>query len=96
MIVAIAHELHGYRTVYCHLSALAVTAGETVRRGQRIGAVGTSGQRAWPGYEHVHWELQRDRDARNVEDPALRTVGCFDAARAYPSDTLTLTYPVNC
>jgi hypothetical protein len=28
----------------------------TVKRGQRIGAVGTSGQRAWPGFEHVHLE----------------------------------------
>ncbi len=96
LIVVIVHDPHGYRTVYCHLSALAVTAGETPRRGQRVGAVGTTGQRAWPGYEHVHWELQRGSDLRAVEDPAPWVVGCFDATRTYPTDRLALTYPVRC
>jgi murein DD-endopeptidase MepM/ murein hydrolase activator NlpD len=96
LIVAISHDPHGYRTIYCHLSAIAVSPGETVARGQRIGALGTTGQRAWPGYEHVHLELQRGDDAGDVEDPLPRIVGCFDAARRYPEDRLVLTYPVRC
>lgn len=96
LIIVIAHDPHGYRTVYCHSSAIAVTPGEIVARGQRIGAVGTTGQRAWPGFEHVHLELQRGDDSRHVEDPAPRTVGCFDRTRQYPVDRLVLTYPVKC
>ena len=96
LIVVIVHDPHDYRTVYCHFSAISVTPGEAVRRGQRIGAVGTTGQRAWPGYEHVHLELQRGRDSRDVEDPAARIVGCFDATTRYPADRLVLTYPVRC
>ena len=96
LIVAIAHDPHGYRTIYCHLAGLAVKAGDPVARGQRIGAVGTTGQRAWPGYEHVHLELQRGSDRHDLHDPAPRIVGCFDATRSYPTDRLVLTYPVRC
>jgi murein DD-endopeptidase MepM/ murein hydrolase activator NlpD len=96
LIVVIDHEPHGFRTVYCHFSELAVRAGDVVTRGQRIGAVGTSGQRAWPGFEHVHLELQRGRDRDAVEDPRPRLVGCFDPAGAYPDDRLVLAHPVRC
>jgi murein DD-endopeptidase MepM/ murein hydrolase activator NlpD len=96
LIVVIVHEPHGYRTVYCHSATLLVRAGDEVRRGQRIGTVGTTGQRAWPGYEHVHLELQRGTDRNAVEDPMRRLGGCFDAAASYPPDRLVLTYPVAC
>jgi murein DD-endopeptidase MepM/ murein hydrolase activator NlpD len=96
LIIVIAHEPHGYRTVYCHSSAIAVAPGEIVARGQRIGTLGTTGQRAWPGFEHVHLELQRGSDPGDVEDPARRMVGCFDGTRQYPVDRLVLTYPVRC
>jgi murein DD-endopeptidase MepM/ murein hydrolase activator NlpD len=96
LIVVIDHDPHGLRTVYCHFSEIAVRVGDGVRRGQRIGAVGTSGQRAWPGFEHVHLELQRGRDPSAIEDPASRIVGCFDDTRGYPADRLVLTYPVGC
>lgn len=96
LIVVIVHEVHGHRTVYCHFSAIAVSPGDSVRRGQRIGAVGTSGQRAWPGFEHVHLELQRGRDINDIEDPLPRIVGCFDETKRYPADGLVLTYPVKC
>lgn len=96
LIVVVVHDPHGYRTVYCHLAAIAVTVGEGVTRGQRLGALGTSGQRAWPGYEHVHLELQRGTDPRDLHDPVPRMVGCFDAAARYPADRLALTYPVPC
>jgi murein DD-endopeptidase MepM/ murein hydrolase activator NlpD len=96
LIVVIDHEPHGYRTVYCHSSEITVRAGETVKRGQRIGIVGTSGQRAWPGFEHVHLELQRGRDMTDIEDPVPRLVGCFDERKPYPTDRLVLTFPVKC
>jgi murein DD-endopeptidase MepM/ murein hydrolase activator NlpD len=96
LIVVIDHDFHPYRTVYCHLSAISVAPGEGVTRGQRIGALGTSGQRAWPGYEHVHLELQRGRDMNDIEDPAPRIVGCFDSTKLYPADRLVLTSPVKC
>jgi murein DD-endopeptidase MepM/ murein hydrolase activator NlpD len=96
LIVLVDHEPHGLRTVYCHFAELAVRVGDTVARGERLGAVGTSGQRAWPGFEHVHLELQRGRDPRAIEDPRPRLVGCFDPAGAYPDDRLVLTYPVRC
>jgi len=96
LIVVVVHDPHGYRTVYCHLAVIAVKVGETVARGQRIGALGTSGQRAWPGYEHVHLELQRGADPKDLHDPVPRLVGCFDATARYPADRLALTYPVPC
>lgn len=96
LIIVIVHDPHGYRTIYCHSSAMAVKVGETVARGQRIGAVGTTGQRAWPGYEHVHLELQHGTNVDAVEDPLPRIVGCFDAAARYPTDRLVLTYPLKC
>lgn len=96
LIVVVDHDPYGLRTVYCHFSEIAVRVGDSVRRGQRIGAVGTSGQRAWPGFEHVHLELQRGRDVNAIEDPLPRIIGCFDDAKTYPTDRLLLTYPVKC
>jgi murein DD-endopeptidase MepM/ murein hydrolase activator NlpD len=96
LIIVIVHDPHGYRTVYCHSAALAVAPGDVVARGQRIGTLGTTGQRAWPGFEHVHLELQRGTNSQDVEDPAPRIVGCFDGQAPYPVDRLVLTYPVRC
>ena len=96
LIVVIDHDPHGYRTVYCHFSEIAVRVGDGVMRGQRIGAVGTSGQRAWPVFEHVHLEVQRGRDSSAIEDPLPRIVGCFDTTQIYSAGRLVLTYPVKC
>ncbi len=52
LIVVIDHDPYGLRTVYCHSAEVAVRVGDSVKRGQRIESVGTSGQRAWPGFEH--------------------------------------------
>jgi murein DD-endopeptidase MepM/ murein hydrolase activator NlpD len=96
LIVVIDHDPYGLRTVYCHFSEIAVRVGDGVKRGQRIGAIGVSGQRAWPGFEHVHLEVQRGLDVNAIEDPRPRLVGCFDTTRPYPADRLVLTSPVRC
>lgn len=95
LLVVLEHGFDGYRTIHCHLSAISVKRGEDVKRGDRIGAIGTTGMRAWPGYEHVHWELRKGKGGP-YEDPVSRTTGCFEATRAYPTDRLVLTYPVKC
>ncbi len=52
--IIIEHK-NGYRTVYGHLSAIKVTAGQKVSSGQKIGAVGNTGH----SYGcHLHFEIR--------------------------------------
>jgi len=61
---------HGYglETSYCHLSATRVNVGDQVRRGDVLGAVGTTGRSTG---SHLHYEVRSDGAAR---DPAAYIV----------------------
>ena len=45
----------GFQTYYAHLSRISVRAGQEVRRGEPIGAVGASGRTTAP---HLHYEVR--------------------------------------
>jgi murein DD-endopeptidase MepM/ murein hydrolase activator NlpD len=55
---------NGYSTRYGHLSAIEVKDGQTVRAGQIIGRVGSTGRSTWP---HLHYETRIGRDAVDPE-----------------------------
>ena len=59
--IRIAHGL-GYNTVYGHLDTISVEPGKEVRRGERIGAVGSSGRSTGP---HLHYEVHEGGEAVN-------------------------------
>lgn len=54
-LVEIAHA-DGTRTRYAHLDSMKVQAGETVRAGQILGAVGSTGRSTGP---HLHFAVER-------------------------------------
>ena len=54
--VAITHS-GGIRTTYSHMSRIAARPGQTVRQGQVIGYVGSSGLSTGP---HLHYEVYKD------------------------------------
>lgn len=59
--IRIAHGL-GYVTVYGHLDSISVDPGEEVRRGDTIGAVGSTGRSTGP---HLHYEVHESGEAVN-------------------------------
>ena len=53
---------NGITTRYGHLSRISVEKGQSVRRGQRIGRVGSTGRSTGP---HLHYEVRRKGQARD-------------------------------
>lgn len=56
---------NGYTTVYAHLQEAMVQLNDSVERGQRIGAVGSTGLSTGP---HLHFEVIRDGRHRDPEE----------------------------
>ena len=55
----------GLLSMYCHLSATEVRAGDLLRTGETLGAVGATGRVTGP---HLHWSVMLNRA---MVDPAL-------------------------
>jgi murein DD-endopeptidase MepM/ murein hydrolase activator NlpD len=53
----------GYETLYAHCSAVAARTGDTVRRGQVVGYIGSTGRSKGP---HLHWEVYENG---SLKDP---------------------------
>jgi murein DD-endopeptidase MepM/ murein hydrolase activator NlpD len=61
--IIVRHD-NGVETLYAHLSTASVSKGDRVLRGQRIGAVGSTGNSSGP---HLHFEVLKNGEQR---DPA--------------------------
>jgi murein DD-endopeptidase MepM/ murein hydrolase activator NlpD len=69
LLIEIDHG-HGVTTRYAHLSRASVRVGETVKRGQPIGAVGSTGLSVGP---HLHYEVLVNGQAANPRRYILDT-----------------------
>jgi len=54
---------NGYRTLYAHLSKISVTVGQTVKRGDTLGMMGSTGRSTGT---HLHFEIRR---TNGLSDP---------------------------
>jgi murein DD-endopeptidase MepM/ murein hydrolase activator NlpD len=70
LLVTVEHA-NGFETRYAHLSSIAVTPGQMVRKGELLGLVGSTGHSTGP---HLHYELRHFGAALN---PLARGIAGF-------------------
>lgn len=70
------NHANGYTTLYAHMSSIAVSAGQTVSKGQKIGYVGSTG---WSTGAHCHFEIRYNG---STVDPAQYFSGLTYSADA--------------
>lgn len=63
-MIKIAHE-DGYETHYAHVGEICVDEGKTVKQGERIGTVGSTGTSTGP---HLHFEIRQNGQNLNPEE----------------------------
>jgi murein DD-endopeptidase MepM/ murein hydrolase activator NlpD len=80
-VVQIDHG-RGDATVYAHLSRIEVRPGQAVGRGQRIGAVGSTG---WATGPHLHFEFRENGVQRDPLEVARRSPPTVLTAEARPA-----------
>jgi len=56
---------HGFETLYAHMQDIEVTKGQRVKKGQRIGTIGSSGTSTAP---HLHYEVRLNDKSVNPID----------------------------
>ncbi|MFQ5603786.1 MAG: M23 family metallopeptidase [bacterium] len=66
--VVIINHGNGYKTLYGHLSKIKVKKGQKVKRWDVIGLSGNTGRATGP---HLHYEVWKDRRAKNPENYML-------------------------
>ncbi len=79
-VVQIEHG-RGDTTVYAHLSQIDVRVGQTVARGERVGAVGSTG---WATGPHLHFEFRANGVHRDPLEVARQSQGTILSAQARP------------
>ncbi len=81
----------GWTTQYCHLAqgSVAVSEGDTVERGQRLGRIGASGRADFP---HVHLTLRKGSDGIDPFDGRLAGDPCGGATAPVWAPEAEITY----
>ena len=62
----------GYRVKYMHLSSIDVEVGQTVKRGDVVGKIGSTGSSTGA---HSHWEIRRLSDNESTNPAPIMKVG---------------------
>ncbi|SOD63422.1 Putative peptidoglycan binding domain-containing protein [Streptomyces zhaozhouensis] len=89
----------GWETRYLHLDSRSVTAGQTIKKGQVLGTIGSTGHSTGP---HLHFQIERNdvviRDASLLDDFRCGTTVAQGRAISYsfpglPASDASGTYP---